>query len=190
MTHRVASPRDARHRGLFREPAQLTTEHCSLVGCPTTTLCATEPRSATHRSATQRGPGQLGPHHTTCCRRMSRAGEHRRTASHRPALHRPATRRFARHRGALRGSATQLVDPSRSRRNMGHEGITPLPRKSDRVPRLGDASLVSLVTASGKCCEHARGNQSNNRHTTEGIAVQVVHTWVKRDTSPHHPLES
>ena len=24
-------------------------------------------------------------------------------------------------------------------------------------------------------------------HTTRGIAGQMLHTWVKRDTSPHHP---
>lgn len=110
---RRATLRSARHRGLLREPAQPTTEHCSLVGCPTTTLRATEPRSATHRSARQRGPGQLGLHHTTCCRCMSRAGEHQRSAPHRSAALRAASPRIARHRGALRGSAPNLITVTR-----------------------------------------------------------------------------
>jgi hypothetical protein len=91
---RIVPRRSARHRGLLREPAQLTTERCSLVGCPTTTLRATEPRSATHSSARHRGPGQLGLHYTTCCRCMSRAGEHRRDADAAP---RAASQRSASH---------------------------------------------------------------------------------------------
>jgi len=53
--------------------------------------CIAAQRRATHRTARHRAPSHLGAHPTTCCRRMSRAGDppHAtpRAAPHRIAAH-------------------------------------------------------------------------------------------------------
>ena len=56
--------------------------------------CIAAQRRATHRTARHRAPSHLGAHPTTCCRRMSRAGDN---SAQRAALQRLAPRRHATH---------------------------------------------------------------------------------------------